>query len=125
MKLDILAFGVHPDDVELSCSGVLLIEKANGKKTGIIDLSAGELGTRGTAETRKSEAAASASILEMDVRENLEMADGFFKNDEEHQRRINNCIRKSQPEIVLCKAPAARRPDPGILGRGVDAMPML
>lgn len=113
MKLDVLAFGVHPDDVELSCSGVLLTEKANGKKTGIIDLTAGELGTRGTAETRKEEAAAAAIILKVDIRENLQLADGFFKNDEEHQRKVIQVIRKYKPEIVLCNAPEDRHPDHG------------
>jgi len=113
MKLDLLAFGVHPDDVELSCAGVLLVEKLNGKKTGIIDLTQGELGTRGTAETRKQEAAAAAKILGVDVRENLEMADGFFKNDEAHQRRIITAIRTYQPEIILCNAPSDRHPDHG------------
>ena len=113
MKLDVLAFGVHPDDVELSCAGVLLVEKLNGKKTGIIDLTQGELGTRGTAATRKQEAANAAKILQADVRENLEMADGFFKNDEAHQRKIIVALRKYQPEIVLCNAPSDRHPDHG------------
>jgi LmbE family N-acetylglucosaminyl deacetylase len=79
MKLDILAFGVHPDDVELSCAGALLVEQKNGKKTGIIDLTAGELGTRGSGEIRKTEAAEAAKILGVEIRENLEMADGFFQ----------------------------------------------
>ena len=113
MKLDVLAFGVHPDDVELSCAGVLLVEKLNGKKTGIIDLTQGELGTRGTAATRKQEAASAAKILQADVRENLEKADGFFKNDEAHQRKIIVALRKYQPEIVLCNAPSDRHPDHG------------
>ena len=88
MKLDILAFGVHPDDVELSCAGTLLVEKMNGKKVGIIDLTKGELGTRGNAQIRKEEAENSAVILGVDVRENLEMADGFFINDEENKIKI-------------------------------------
>lgn len=113
MKLDILAFGAHPDDVELSCAGTLLAEKANGKKTGVIDLTQGELGTRGSAELRKTEAAAAAKILQLDVRENLELADGFFKNDEAHQRQIIRVIRKYQPEIILCNAPEDRHPDHG------------
>ena len=113
MKLDVLAFGVHPDDVELSCGGVLLVEKLNGKKTGIIDLTQGELGTRGTAATRKLESANAAKILQADVRENLEMADGFFKNDEVHKRKIIIALRKYQPEIVLCNAPSDRHPDHG------------
>lgn len=113
MKLDILAFGVHPDDIELSCGGTLLVEKRNRKKVGIIDLTQGELGTRGTAETRKQEAKDSAKILGVDIRENLFMADGFFKNDEEHQLKIITAIRKYKPEIVLCNAPADRHPDHG------------
>jgi len=113
MKLDILAFGVHPDDVELSCSGTLLVEKKNGKKVGITDLTRGELGTRGTSETRKDEAAEAATILGVDIRENLGIADGFFKNDEEHQRKVITVIRKYQPEIVICNAPADRHPDHG------------
>ncbi|MEI7734604.1 MAG: bacillithiol biosynthesis deacetylase BshB1 [Ferruginibacter sp.] len=113
MKLDILAFGVHPDDVELSCAGVLLIEKLNGKTTGIIDLTRGELGTRGTAETRMLEAEAAAKILQVDVRQNLGMADGFFQNDETHQKQIITALRQYQPEIVLCNAPSDRHPDHG------------
>lgn len=113
MKLDILAFGVHPDDVELSCAGVLLVEKKNGKKTGIIDLTQGELGTRGTAETRKTEAADAGNILGVEVRENLGMADGFFQNDEIHQRKIITALRTYQPEIILCNAPEDRHPDHG------------
>lgn len=113
MKLDLLAFGVHPDDVELSCAGVLLVEKKNGKKTGIIDLTEGELGTRGTAQTRKQEAAEAAMILGVDIRDNLGMADGFFQNDETHQRKIITALREYQPEIVLCNAPEDRHPDHG------------
>ena len=78
MKLDILAFGVHPDDVELSCAGTLMVEINNGKKVGVIDLTRGELGTRGTAETRREEAAIAAKIMGVHVRENLGMRDGFF-----------------------------------------------
>jgi bacillithiol biosynthesis deacetylase BshB1 len=113
MKLDFLAFGVHPDDVELSCAGVLLVEKLNGKKTGIIDLTEGELGTRGTATTRKAEAAAAAKILGVDIRENLGMADGFFQNDEAHQRKIISVLRTYRPEIIFCNAPSDRHPDHG------------
>ena len=113
MKLDILAFGVHPDDVELSCAGSLLVEQKNGKKTGIIDLTAGELGTRGSGEIRKIEAAEAAKILGVEVRENLKMADGFFQNDEAHQRKIITTIRAFQPEVILCNAPEDRHPDHG------------
>ncbi len=113
MKLDILAFGVHPDDVELSCAGTLLAAIAEGKQVGIIDLTEGELGTRGTAETRRIEAAHAAKILGVHIRENLQMADGFFINDEHHQRKIIETIRKYQPEIILCNAPEDRHPDHG------------
>lgn len=113
MKLDILAFGVHPDDVELSCSGVLLNEKKAGKKTGIIDLTEGELGTRGTVETRYQEAAEAARILQTDIRKNLQIADGFFENNRDTQLTVIRAIRQFQPEIVLCNAPSDRHPDHG------------
>jgi N-acetylglucosamine malate deacetylase 1 len=113
MTIDLLAFGAHPDDVELSCAGVLHAEKAKGKTTGIIDLTQGELGTRGSIETRYEEAATAAKILNVDIRENLKMADGFFKNDETHQRQIINILRKYQPEIIICNAPEDRHPDHG------------
>ena len=113
MKLDILVFGVHPDDVELSCGGILLTEKLNGKKTGVIDLTQGELGTRGTVETRKLEAASASNIMQLDVRENLQMADGFFVNDKAHQIKIITAIRRYRPEIIFCNAPEDRHPDHG------------
>ena len=113
MKLDILVFAVHPDDAELSCGGMLLMEKKNGKKTGVVDLTQGELGTRGTADTRRQEAASAAKILQLDVRENLGMADGFFKNDETNQRKVIAAIRKYKPGIIFCNAPQDRHPDHG------------
>ena len=113
MKLDLIAFGVHPDDVELSCAGVLLVEKNNGKKAGIIDLTQGELGTRGDAATRLKEAAAAAKILGVEIRDNLGMADGFFQNDEAHQRKIIESLRIYQPEIILSNAISDRHPDHG------------
>ena len=113
MKLDILAIGVHPDDVELGCAGTLLVEKNNGKRVGIVDLTRGELGTRGTAETRQQESEAATAILKVDVRENAGFADGFFKNDEAHQKALISIIRKYQPEIVICNAPEDRHPDHG------------
>lgn len=113
MKLDILAFGVHPDDVELGCSGTLLAAMAEGKRVGIIDLTRGELGTRGTVETRKEEAAKAAQILGVAVRENLGMADGFFSNDEPHQRKVIEAIRTYQPDIILANAFEDRHPDHG------------
>ncbi len=104
MKLDIVAFGAHPDDVELSCSGTIAKEISLGKKVGIVDLTRGELGTRGTAAIRDAEAKKAAAILGVIVRENLEMRDGFFVNDEEHQLKVISMIRKYRPEIVLCNA---------------------
>jgi bacillithiol biosynthesis deacetylase BshB1 len=104
MKLDILAFGAHPDDVELSCSGTIAKEIAHGKKVGIIDLTRGELGTRGTPEIRDQEAANASQILGVTIRENLNFKDGFFVNDAIHQMEIIKKIRQYQPEIVLCNA---------------------
>jgi bacillithiol biosynthesis deacetylase BshB1 len=113
MKLDIIAFGAHPDDVELGCSGTILKEIYLGKTVGIIDLTRGELGTRGSAEIRDQEAANAAKILGVSVRENLNMRDGFFVNDEKHQLEIIKMIRKYQPEIVLCNAIDDRHIDHG------------
>lgn len=113
MKLDVLAFGVHPDDVELSCAGTLMSEMAHGKKVGIIDLTRGELGTRGTPHTRKEEAEEAARIMGVAVRENLGMRDGFFLNDEVHQLQVIQKLRQYQPEIVLCNAVEDRHPDHG------------
>jgi bacillithiol biosynthesis deacetylase BshB1 len=113
MKLDILAFGVHPDDVELGCAGTIMAAIDQGKKVGIVDLTRGELGTRGTPTTRTQEAAAAAKIMGVDVRENLDMADGFFTNDETHQRKIIALIRKYQPDIILANALEDRHPDHG------------
>jgi LmbE family N-acetylglucosaminyl deacetylase len=101
MKLDLLAIGVHPDDVELGCSGTIINEIKIGKKVGVLDLTQGELGSRGTIETRYEEAAKAAMIMGVHVRENLKMRDGFFQNDEEHQRKLIVTIRKYQPEIVI------------------------
>lgn len=113
MKLDILAIGAHPDDVELGCGATIAKEIANGKKVGIIDLTRGELGTRGTAETRDAEAEDAKNILGVSVRENLGFADGFFKNDKAHQIEIIKMIRKYQPDIVLCNAIDDRHIDHG------------
>jgi bacillithiol biosynthesis deacetylase BshB1 len=113
MKLDILAFGAHPDDVELGCSGTIAKEVSLGKKVGIIDLTRGELGTRGSVEIRNSESTKASKILGVEVRENLDMRDGFFINDEAHQLKIIQMIRKYQPEIVLCNAIHDRHIDHG------------
>jgi len=113
MKVDILAFGVHPDDVELGCSGTLIASAAAGKNVAVVDLTRGELGTRGTIETRKTEAANAATVMSLAARENLAMADGFFQNDETNVRKVITAIRKYRPEIVLCNAPEDRHPDHG------------
>lgn len=113
MKLDILAFGAHPDDVELGCGATIAKEITNGKKVGIIDLTKGELGTRGTATTRAEESSEAANILGVSVRENLGFADGFFENDKQHQLEIIKMIRKYQPEIVICNAIEDRHIDHG------------
>ena len=104
MKLDILAIGAHPDDIELGCGATIAKEISLGKKVGVLDLTRGELGTRGSAEIRDQEAKKSAKILGLRVRENLAFADGFFINNKEHQLKVIEIIRKYQPEIILCNA---------------------
>ena len=104
MKIDILAIGAHPDDVELGCSGTIAKEISNNKKVGILDLTKGELGTRGSAEIREKEANDAAKILNVAFRENLNFKDGFFKNDEEHQLKLIQVIRKYKPDVILCNA---------------------
>ena len=104
MKLDVLAFGAHPDDIELGCGATIAKEVSAGKKVGVIDLTRGELGTRGSADLRDKEAAKSAKILGLSVRKNLAFADGFFTNDKQHQVEVIKMIRKYRPEIVLCNA---------------------
>lgn len=104
MKLDILAIGAHPDDVELSCAGTLAKEQANGKRTGVLDLTRGELGTRGTAEIRDQEAQNAAEVLNLSMRENLEFSDAFFINNMASKMEIIKVLRKYRPEIVLCNA---------------------
>lgn len=111
MKLDILVFGAHPDDAELGAGATIAMEVANGKKVGIIDLTRGELGTRGSAEIRDKEAMAAAKTLGVSLRENLEFADGFFVNDREHQLAVIKMIRKYRPEVVLCNAVEDRHID--------------
>lgn len=113
MKLDILVIGAHPDDVELGCGATIAKEISNGKKVGIIDLTRGELGTRGTAETRDEESKEAAKILGVAVRTNMEFADGFFVNDKYHQIELIKMIRKYKPEIVLCNAIDDRHIDHG------------
>jgi len=111
MKLDILAFGAHPDDVELGCGATIAKEISLGKKVGIIDLTKGELGTRGSAEIRSEESKKAAEILKVVLRENLGFQDGFFSNDKAHQLEIIKIIRKYQPDVVLCNAVKDRHID--------------
>lgn len=113
MKIDILAIGIHPDDVELSCSGTIAKHIAFGKKVGILDLTQGELGTRGNAELRSKEANEAAIILGVSFRTQLNLKDCFFENNEENQKKIIEIIRKHQPEIILCNAISDRHPDHG------------
>jgi N-acetylglucosamine malate deacetylase 1 len=113
MKLDILAIGVHPDDVELSCSGTLLHQISLGNTVGLLDLTRGELGSRGSAKIRDTEAADAQRIMGALVRENVRMADGFFTHNEENLRKIITIIRKYQPRIVLANAVDDRHPDHG------------
>jgi len=113
MKLDILAFAAHPDDVELAASGTVMGHIAQGKKVGIVDLTRGEMGTRGTPEMRDAEAAASSQILGISARENLRFRDAFFINNEEHQLKVIEMIRKYQPHVVLCNAEFDRHIDHG------------
>ncbi len=113
MKLDLLAIGVHPDDVELGCGGTILSHLEKGYKVGIVDLTQGELGSRGSAAIRLQEAEAAGKILGIHARENLGLADGFFQNNQESQLAVISAIRKYRPEIILCNAPNDRHPDHG------------
>jgi len=125
MKLDILVLSVHPDDAELGCSGTILKHVALGYKVGIVDLTRGELGTRGSAEIREQEAAAAAKILGLAVRDNLAIPDGFFENTREYQLKIIAAIRKYQPEIVITNAYHDRHPDHGRANELVEASAFL
>ncbi|WP_306639898.1 bacillithiol biosynthesis deacetylase BshB1 [Sanyastnella coralliicola] len=113
MKLDVLALAAHPDDAEISAGGTIASMVASGKKVGIVDLTRGELGSRGSADLRDQEAAASAKILGLSARENLHMADGFFQHTEENIRAIIRMIRKYKPDIVLANSVTDRHPDHG------------
>lgn len=113
MKVDVLAIGAHPDDVELSCSGTLIKMIAEGKKVGLVDLTRGELGTRGSAEIRTKEANNAAQKIGASFRENLDMRDGFFEHNEANLHKVARMIRKYQPDIVLANAVSDRHPDHG------------
>ena len=113
MKLDVLAFGAHPDDVELGAGGILAVHVAKGKKVGIIDLTRGEMGTRGTPELRDEEAKKAGQILGCIIRENLAFSDGKIPTDHQAQIKVAEVIRKYQPEVVLMNAPTDRHPDHG------------
>jgi bacillithiol biosynthesis deacetylase BshB1 len=125
IKLDILVLSVHPDDAELGCAGTILKHVAMGKKVGIVDLTRGELGTRGSAEIREQEAQASAAILGLSVRENLGIPDGFFQNTREYQLKVIEAIRKYQPAIILTNAYHDRHPDHGRANELVEASVFL
>lgn len=116
MKLDILAFGAHPDDIELAAGGTIIHEVQSGRKVGIIDLTRGELGTRGSAEDRDRESAHAAAVLGVEFRANMGFRDGFFRNDEEHQLALIPYIRHFRPEIVICNAKSDRHTDHGKAG---------
>ncbi|AFL79773.1 bacillithiol biosynthesis deacetylase BshB1 [Aequorivita sublithincola DSM 14238] len=120
MKIDILAIGAHPDDVELGCSATLAKEISNGKKVGLLDLTRGELGTRGTAEIRDQEAANAAEILGVKFRHNLEFSDGFIVNNAASKLEIIKIIRKYQPDMVLCNAIDDRHIDHGMASKLVS-----
>lgn len=113
MKLDLLVLAVHPDDAELGCSGTIIKHIAQGRKVGIVDFTQGELGTRGTVETRAEESKAASQIMGVHARENIGIRDGFFKNDEAHQLEVVKMVRKYQPEIILTNALYDRHPDHG------------
>lgn len=118
--LDLLVMVVHPDDAELGSGGTIAKHVSQGKKVGIVDLTRGELGTRGSAEIRDQEAAAAAEILGLTVRDNLRMRDGFFANDEVHQLKVIQAIRKYRPEILITNAKYDRHPDHGRAGELVN-----
>lgn len=113
MKLDILIFGAHPDDVELSCAGTIMATIQSDEKVGIVDLTEGELGTRGNALIRKQEAMKATKLLGVFVRENLKLADGFFEINKKTIYKVIQVIRKYQPEIIIANAPEDRHPDHG------------
>jgi len=113
MKIDILAIGVHPDDVELSCAGTILKHVSQGKTVGILDLTIGELGSRGSGELRLIEAEKAGKVLGVAFRENIGLADGFFENNKQSQLEIIKIIRKYQPDVVLANAITDRHPDHG------------
>lgn len=120
LKLDILAFAAHPDDVELACSGTVIKHIQQGKKVGVIDMTRGELGTRGDVPTRMKEAEVSSQLMKIAVRENLDLPDGFLAENEDSLKKIIVAIRKYQPEIVLCNAKYDRHPDHGLAGQIVS-----
>lgn len=124
-KLDILVLPVHPDDAELGCAGTILKHIAQGKKVGIVDLTRGELGTRGSAEIRDKEAEASSKILGLAARENLGLPDGFFENTKEYQLKVISAIRKYQPEIIITNAYHDRHPDHGRASELVETSTFL
>lgn len=124
-KLDILVFGAHPDDAELSCSGTIMAHIAEGRRVGIVDLTRGELGTRGSADLRDAEALAASKIMGIHSRENLALPDGFFKNSNKARLEVIKAIRKYRPEIILANAPTDRHPDHGRASKLVETAAFL
>jgi bacillithiol biosynthesis deacetylase BshB1 len=120
MKLDMLAFGAHPDDVEISVGGLLIAEARKGRLTGVVDLTRGELGTRGTPEIREKEADAASAILGLSMRLNLGMPDGMFENNHENRLKVIEIIRRYRPDVVITNAPHDRHPDHGKAARLVS-----
>lgn len=120
MKLDVLAIGAHPDDVELTCSGTVILMVKKGRKVGIVDLTRGELGTRGSAEIRDQEAADATKFMGLSARVNLGMRDGFISNDESSRLKVVQVIRRYQPDIVLCNSFSDRHPDHGVASKLVS-----
>ncbi|HEX4887568.1 MAG TPA: bacillithiol biosynthesis deacetylase BshB1 [Luteibaculaceae bacterium] len=113
MKLDVLVFGAHPDDAELGCGGTIISMIESGKKVGIIDLTQGELGSKGDAETRERESHRANEIMGVIIRENLLMSDGFFSHNMQNSLKIIETIRKYKPDLILTNAPSDRHPDHG------------
>ena len=111
MKLDILVFGAHPDDVELACGGTIIKEVQSGRNVGIIDLTRGELGTRGTSDIRNMETKKATDIMGVAYRDNMNFKDGFFKDDESHKIALIRKIREYRPEVVITNAVSDRHPD--------------
>ncbi len=125
LTLDILVFAAHPDDAELSCSGTIMSHLDRGYRVGVVDLTRGELGTRGSADLRDKESMEASKIMGLDVRENLALPDGFFKNNNKNRMKVIRMIRKYRPKIILANAPSDRHPDHGRASKLVEVASFL